>query len=260
MGRKTKLQLTSYEDLNKMSMEDLADLLKKGIRSSYMKMDALHYRGYEESEYNENFRYMMGETRTKAEQHVNELLKDRDFREIKRLTYYTRRHLNAEDSGVQGVEARERRGLIFLEKMARGMKVTDEYNPRIYRETDPTKGSTVYETEGFRIGKKGIFLTHKELSDIWETIRKVDEMQSLKTLKDSSGDAIAVIYDYIITHPAMTPQDIYEKLKEEKRKDDQKDIDKQREYEERLAKSKGGRQYEDEASREKGKRRWSSKW
>lgn len=248
MGRKTKLESISFKELNGTGMADMAKMLKNALKSTYMKMDALHYRGYEESDYNANYRDMMGQTRAEAQRKVDKLVKDHDFAELKRLAYYTKRHMKAEESTVKGVEEAEKRGFILLEKISKGLKPTDKLKYTLTRERQG-KG-TVYETEGFRLktDKTDMFLTHQQLVEIWKTIRKVDELQSLRTLKEGSGDSIAAIFDMIIIKgKQMTPQEIYEELKKQSKKIAEEDAKKQEEYDKRLESKKGGR------------RRWSTR-
>lgn len=188
------------KDINKMSEKELKAELKKKIRSAYSKMDTLKKYGYEDYQWNKDYRGFMREKLKAARpktmiKRVNNLTAN----QAKGLLAYNERHLRGYESSITGVRKMERESLELIAKLSGS---EDEW-------TITRKRDNYYLVKHDGTSEK---ITPKELSDFWKMVRKIDEDHSLQTLKGGSGEGVPLVFEYYFQQKDRSISSIMKKV------------------------------------------------
>ena len=171
-------------DINNMNETQVKQELKKLIRSSYRKMETLRKRGYEDYQWNKDYRgFMQEKFGVKTGKAMLKRVDDLSFNQARGLLAYNERHLRGYESSITGVRKMEKESLELIGKLSGS---EDDWNIQRKRSGD-------YEVTHDGTTEK---ITPQELSDFWKMVRKVDEDHSLQTLKGGSGEGVPLVYEY----------------------------------------------------------------
>lgn len=207
------LESISYDELNNLSEDDLRDELRKGLRTSFDRIERLKAAGYEDSDYNEVFKDVVGPTRRRSISKITKM----DRNELLQEASYVKKHLMAERSSVKGMQVREKRSLEMLNTLA-------NRKDKIIRHRD---GS-------YNIGK--LHITRDDVSTLFKIIREASEKGTFYTLKGGSNESVNEITTMVFNEGVRDVETVKERLleiyKKQQLEEAQKEEERTRRFEE----------------------------
>ena len=172
-------------DINKLTEKEIKQELKKSIRNAYDKMARLQKAGYEDYEWNKEFRDVMrSEFKVKTPKAMNKRVDDLSFQKARSVLSYVDRHMQGYEASLTGVRKMELESLQLMSKLSTGDG--DSWDIQRHRSGDYTVKYDDWQED----------ITPKELSDFWKKVRKIDEEHNLQTLKGGSDEGVSMVFQY----------------------------------------------------------------
>lgn len=214
-------------DINKLNEQELKRELKKSIRNAYDKMERLRKAGYEDYDWNKQFRdVMQSEFRVKTPKAMNRRVDDLSFQKARSILSYVDRHMEGYEASITGVRKMELDSLQLMSRLSTG----DGDSWDIQRHRD---GNYTVKYDGWKED-----ITPKQLSDFWSKIRKIDEAHNLQTLKGGSDEGVAMVFEYYFRDKDTKLSSLMERVEDVYTKEQADSIRREEEFEAELERIK----------------------
>lgn len=200
-------------DINNMNETQVKQELKKLIRSSYRKMETLRKRGYEDYQWNKDYRgFMQKKFGVKTGKAMIKRVDDLNFNQARGILAYNQRHLRGYESSITGVRKMEKESLELIARL----KGEDDWTIRRNR-----KDQYIFSTPD----EKRV-ITRDELSKFWKVVHNVSGPDNKLALsfKGGSEEGVATVYDYFFKQNMNTGEifDMVEKKYNELREEEER--------------------------------------